>query len=102
MSEHIKKKQEARRKELLDVALTVFMEVGYEKSSIRLLASRAGGDIGLIYHYFDSKTEIYEAALTYYNEKYLERVSGIVDNTELTFEEKIDRLFISADDSLAE
>lgn len=102
MSEHIKKKQEARRKELLDVALTVFMEVGYEKSSIRLLASRAGGDIGLIYHYFDSKTDIYEAALAYYNEKYLGIVAGIVDDAGLTFEEKIDRLFVAADNSLAE
>jgi len=102
MSEHVKQKQDARRRELLEIALSLFMEVGYEKSSIRLLASRAGGDIGLIYHYFNSKTDIYRAALTYYNEKYLKKIAGLVDDPTLNFDEKLDTLFTSVDASLAE
>jgi len=102
MSERVKQKQDARRRELLEIALSLFMEVGYEKSSIRLLASRAGGDIGLIYHYFGSKTEIYRAALTYYNEKYLKKIAGLVDDPTLNFDEKLDILFTSVDASLAE
>jgi len=101
MSDRVKQKRDARRRELLDIALSLFMEMGYEKTSIRSLATRAGGDIGLIYHYFHSKNEIYEAALAYFNEIFLEKVSHIVDAYATPFETKLDSIFNLVDTSLA-
>ena len=101
MSHKVKQKQENRRRELLEIALKLFMEVGYEKASIRSLASRAGGDIGLIYHYFSSKSEIYEAALTYYNDRYIEEIVLIFNNSSLGFDKKIENLFLALNTSLS-
>lgn len=49
-----------RRKQLLDTALWVFAEHGYDRTSIKDLAEEAGVSQGLIYHYFDSKENLLE------------------------------------------
>ncbi len=46
---------------ILAVARQSFAERGYEGTTNRLLAERAGITTGAIYHYFDSKREIYLA-----------------------------------------
>lgn len=43
------------RAALLDAALLCFAERGYEGTSIRDIATRAGLSLGLLYHYFPSK-----------------------------------------------
>lgn len=37
-----------------------FFEVGFQKASIRSISSRAGVTIGSLYHYFESKEDLYE------------------------------------------
>ncbi|MCI5643484.1 MAG: TetR/AcrR family transcriptional regulator [Peptoniphilus sp.] len=37
-----------------------FFEVGFSKASIRSISSRAGVTIGSLYHYFESKEDLYE------------------------------------------
>ena len=50
---------EARRAELLDAALEVFAEVGFERATLNDLADRAGVTKGAVYHYFASKDQLF-------------------------------------------
>ncbi|MBI3910696.1 MAG: TetR/AcrR family transcriptional regulator [Armatimonadetes bacterium] len=54
---------EARREQLLAVALDVFAERGVRGSSIRDIAHAAGITEGLIYHYFPSKSALVQAVI---------------------------------------
>lgn len=45
----------------MDGARRCFAEMGYERSTNRDLADRAGLTTGAIYHYFDSKLDLYAA-----------------------------------------
>lgn len=52
-----------REQQLLDVALRLFIEHGYQGTSIEDLASAAGVTRPIIYHHFGSKDGIYLACL---------------------------------------
>jgi AcrR family transcriptional regulator len=52
-----------RRDQLIDAALAVFAEHGFDHTTIRQLADRAGVAQGLLYHYFRSKDDLLRAAL---------------------------------------
>ena len=43
---------------LIDTALKLFSEQGYDTTSIRAIAQRAGISLGLMYNYFKSKEEL--------------------------------------------
>lgn len=48
------------RQQILDAAFELFANDGYAKTSISVVAKKAGVSKGLIYHYFDSKEAILE------------------------------------------
>jgi AcrR family transcriptional regulator len=50
---------EVRRAEVLEAALHVFTELGYERATLQDVADRAGVTKGALYHYFDSKNELF-------------------------------------------
>lgn len=52
-------KGDKRKKQLLQVALDVFIEKGYYGTSTREIARRAGVSSGLLFHYFSNKESIY-------------------------------------------
>ena len=47
-----------RRKEIIDIAETLFDRRGYEATSVSQIVKRAGVAQGTFYHYFDSKEEL--------------------------------------------
>lgn len=49
---------EETRQRLCDAALELFAEHGFESTSIRMIAERAGVSLGLLYHYFPSKESL--------------------------------------------
>ncbi|MEV4774078.1 TetR/AcrR family transcriptional regulator [Microbacterium sp. LWH12-1.2] len=51
------------RRGLLDAAVTVFNESGYDATSVAALAARLGLSKAALYHHFSSKEEILETAL---------------------------------------
>lgn len=55
------KKAEETRTRILEAALTLFREVGYEKATMRVIAERAGVSVGNAYYYFKSKEELTQA-----------------------------------------
>lgn len=62
---HSSKNREARRSDLsdrvMDVAFELFMEQGYEKTTMRKVATKAGVLTGSVYNLFDSKDAIFES-----------------------------------------
>ena len=55
-----RRRTEAR---ILDAATQVFFSAGYDRATIRAVASAAGVDAGLVMHYFGSKQELYRRVI---------------------------------------
>jgi AcrR family transcriptional regulator len=55
-----RRRTEAR---ILDAATQVFFTAGYERTTIRAVASAAGVDAGLVMHYFGSKQELFQRVI---------------------------------------
>jgi AcrR family transcriptional regulator len=55
-----RRRTEAR---ILDAASRVFVTAGYERATIRAVASAAGVDAGLVMHYFGSKQELFRRVI---------------------------------------
>ena len=55
-----RRRTEAR---ILDAAAQVFVAAGYERATIRAVASAAGVDAGLVMHYFGSKQELFRRVI---------------------------------------
>ncbi|MFD2998978.1 TetR/AcrR family transcriptional regulator [Pontibacter toksunensis] len=51
-------KREKSKKQLVDTALMLFSEKGYDATSIRTIAAEARVSLGLMYNYFSSKEEL--------------------------------------------
>jgi AcrR family transcriptional regulator len=55
-----RRRTEAR---ILDAAAQIFLDAGYERTTIRAVASAAGVDAGLVMHYFGSKQELFRRVI---------------------------------------
>src|SRR5690349_2660833 len=62
---HGSRAEQRRRTEarILDAATQVFFSAGYDRTTIRAVASAAGVDAGLVMHYFGSKQELYRRVI---------------------------------------
>jgi AcrR family transcriptional regulator len=54
-------KGELRRERILDVALGLFRQHGYEATTMRMIAAAAGASLGNSYYYFPSKDHLVQA-----------------------------------------
>ena len=59
----MRKKTSARREAILNTALEVFREAGFDGASMSLIAARVGGSKATLYNYFSSKEELLLAAM---------------------------------------
>jgi AcrR family transcriptional regulator len=64
-----------RRRQLLDRAVELFAEHGYDELSMARIAREAGISKPLLYHYFPGKRQLFEAALAQAAEEHLARVA---------------------------
>jgi AcrR family transcriptional regulator len=65
-----------RRRLLLERATELFAQLGYDELSMSRIAREAGISKALLYHYFPSKRDLFEAALAQAAEEHLARVGG--------------------------
>lgn len=75
----ITKAPEERRQEIIDTAMKVFYEKGYEKTSISDIAREMNVAQGLCYCYFSSKEELFDTALDQYAGRQVEQISAVLD-----------------------
>lgn len=64
-------KAEATRKRILDTALRLFQERGYEGTTMRAVASEAGVALGNAYYYFESKEHLVQGFYARTHEEHL-------------------------------
>lgn len=96
----ISKEPKARRQEILDTAMKVFVEKGYEAATMRDIASDMHVALGLCYRYFESKQVLYEAAVKQYVSDIAEPVIlllGQEEDTLKAFLDKMEQLFCRTD-----
>ena len=62
----VTKEPEVRKQEILDTALKLFGEKGYEKTSIADIAKTIGVAQGLCYRYFPSKEALFDSVVEQY------------------------------------
>ncbi|MBU5486033.1 TetR/AcrR family transcriptional regulator [Clostridium sp. MSJ-11] len=68
--------QNKKKQRILDAAISVFIEKGFEEASMREIASAAGLTTGAIYHHFKNKDELFYHAVKeamYFAQKLSER-----------------------------
>lgn len=70
----ISKEPDERRQEIVETALELFSEKGYENTTIQDIAERMNVSPGLCYRYFKSKTEIFAATSEYYAIQAVEQI----------------------------
>jgi TetR/AcrR family fatty acid metabolism transcriptional regulator len=68
--------EEARRKQILDVAFRMFAEKGFNQTSIDEIADEVGVSRGVIFYYFDGKRELGEATILQCLRDYSHYVQG--------------------------
>lgn len=70
----IMKDPEERKQEILDAAMKVFYEKGYERTSITDIANTIGIAQGLCYRYFPSKEILFDSAIDRYAQILVDRL----------------------------
>lgn len=68
------KSREERENEIIEAALILFQDKGYDQTSIQDIADYLGISTGLCYRYFKSKQEIFLAASNRYAEQFIEKI----------------------------
>jgi TetR/AcrR family transcriptional regulator, acrEF/envCD operon repressor len=74
-----------RRQQILDAALEIFAEQGFEAATNKAIAERAEVNQGLIYFYFASKADVYFATSAYYTAQVIAQLDAVfaqVDETD--------------------
>lgn len=95
----VTKLPEERKQEIIDVAMQVFTEKGYEQATMRDIAAAVGVVPGLCYRYFESKQELFQAALKQYISDYCAPIIQAItkaDSLDVLLKEA-EALFISRD-----
>ncbi len=94
----IVKDPEERKGELIEAAMRLFAERGYDNVSMRDIAKAAGVTPGLTYHYFDSKQKLFASAIEAYAKECAARTIEVFDDGSLSLAEKLDALYSTAED----
>ena len=82
-----------RKQVILDAALTVFSERGFEAARLDDVADRAGVAKGTLYLYFDDKERLFEEVVSSAITPILERLSVLAAATDISADKTIETLF---------
>jgi AcrR family transcriptional regulator len=83
------------RQRILDTARTSFAETGFTATTNGYIASKAGITTGALYHYFDSKVDLFQAAYTEAERLIYERFSQAL-TTEASFTDRLKAILETA------
>jgi AcrR family transcriptional regulator len=89
----ISKEPEERKNELMDVAFEIFLEKGFDDTTINDIVKRVSVAQGLFYYYFSSKLEMLDAVLDRHIDNHMKLLSNIANNNELEFQKRF-QLFV--------
>ncbi|MEN3334760.1 MAG: hypothetical protein V7641_4125 [Blastocatellia bacterium] len=72
-------KGEQTRALIMETALEMLREQGYEQTTMRALAERAGVSLGNAYHYFNSKEQLIQAFYARTHEEHIEACAALLE-----------------------
>ena len=81
-----------KREHIMEHAITLFADKGFEGTSIRDLAQVAGVNVAMVNYYFGSKEKLVEAILEKKSSYMKDRIEELEANTNLSELDKIDAL----------
>lgn len=88
----ISKDPEVRKQEIIEAAMVVFYEKGYDKTKMSDIADKIGVAQGLCYRYFPSKEALYDSAIEQYAFKLATPLQKVINDNSLTLQQKLARL----------
>ncbi len=88
----ILKDPEIRKQEILDTAMKLFHEKGYDATSIADIAKEMNVVPGLCYRYFASKKEIFDVAVKEYAKESCQDTIAVLQDSARSFEERFESL----------
>jgi AcrR family transcriptional regulator len=91
----IVKDADVRRAELLDTAFDLFLERGYEQTSVEQITNAVGVAKGTFYHYFDTKQDLLEQLVERYSNDLFATAEGTLAAMQGTAVERL-RGFVAA------
>ena len=83
-------------KRILDAATQLFVEKGYDATSLADIIAATHLSKGAIYHHFASKEDIFAAIFQRISQENTEALTRIRDDTSMTGREKLQRIFKAA------
>jgi len=87
----ISKEPEVRKQEILEAAVALFSEKGYEKTSMADIANKVGVAQGLCYRYFPSKEILFDHSLQEYAQKTADKMIAVLYDETLTLAQKLEQ-----------
>ncbi|MCC0720042.1 TetR/AcrR family transcriptional regulator [Clostridioides sp. ZZV14-6105] len=93
-----------KREEILDAAIRLFLKYGYESTSVRMILNEVNGEVGMFYHYFSSKQELFDKSLEHFMKKQSENFAQLLIQNEdtLSFYEIINRILDYYEQSISQ
>lgn len=80
-----------KRDEIISSAMQLFLENGYEATSVRMILDKVNGEVGMFYHYFKSKDELFQKVVERFFEDYRTQFIQITEECN-SMEEFFERL----------
>ena len=80
MAEKIKQ-SELKKKQIVEAALELFFEKGYEGTSIRMIQNKVESPVGLFYYYFESKDAVFEETIKLFFESYEKEMQNVINSS---------------------
>ena len=94
----VTKEPEVRKQEIIDTALRLFGEKGYEKTSITDIAKAIGVAQGLCYRYFPSKEALFDSAIEQYADVLAEQMGRFKPDGNQTLRQIIETMPTTMED----
>lgn len=85
----ITKEPKERRQEILETAIRLFYENGYEKTSIADIAKELNIAQGLCYRYFSSKEVLFDTAIDQYAQIIVNRMTEFLNHSDMSLKDII-------------
>ena len=69
-----------KRDEIIAAATQLFFTEGFEGTSVRMILGRVGGEVGMFYHYFASKEELFDVVVDRFFRQYALDFESMAEN----------------------
>lgn len=89
----ITKDPETRKKEFIKASSELFMEKGYDKTSVNDITNKVGMSHGSFFYYFKSKNEVMKAVINDNLNDWEEFMTNLVENDEINALQKMQTIF---------